>query len=152
MPWRAGRIEHDEACLVLHSWRIAVAGSYLGGTELWLNFVRYIGYVLVRIWPCPQSVWPWELSESVANVVRSVRSFHVMVFSVKLVKKESIIILRAAVHGVETHFIANRYEIQAYHFSSEDHAHSVLGQKMHSACGLLASRLHSEPRCLLRRT
>jgi len=57
--------------------------------------------------------------------------------------------IEAAVHEVEAHFIANKDEIQADHFNSEDHVHSVLGQKRHSACGLLASRLHNQRRCLL---
>jgi len=42
---------------------------------------------------------------------------------------------------VEAHFFANKDEIQADHFNSEGHVHNVLGQKRHSACGLLASRL-----------
>ena len=58
----------------------------------------------------------------------------------------------APVHGVEAHFIANKDEIQAENFSSEDHVHSVLGQKRHSACGLLAWRLHNQRRCLLQHT
>ena len=37
-------------------------------------------------------------------------------------------------------------------FNSEHHLHSVLGQKRRSACGLLASRLHNQRRCLLRHT
>jgi len=34
--------------------------------------------------------------------------------------------IKAAVHGVEAHFIANKDEIQADRFNSEDHVHSVL--------------------------
>ena len=34
---------------------------------------------------------------------------------------------QAAVYEVEAHFIANKDEIQADHFNSEDHVHSVLG-------------------------
>jgi len=52
--------------------------------------------------------------------------------------------MKAAVHGVEAHFIANKDKIQADHFNSEGHVHNVLGQKRHSACGLLASRLHNQ--------
>jgi hypothetical protein len=36
-------------------------------------------------------------------------------------------------------------KIQTDHLNSQDHAHSVLGQKMHSACGSLASRLNNQP-------
>jgi hypothetical protein len=36
--------------------------------------------------------------------------------------------IEAAVHGLEAHFIANKDEIQADHFNSEDHVHIVLGQ------------------------
>ena len=46
--------------------------------------------------------------------------------------------IEAAVHGVEAHFIANKDKIQVDHFKSEDHVHSVMGQKMCSACGMLS--------------
>jgi hypothetical protein len=47
------------------------------------------------------------------------------------------------------HIIANKEKIQTYHFNSQDHVHSVLGQKRRSACGSLASRLNNQWRCLL---
>jgi len=50
---------------------------------------------------------------------------------------------------VEALFIANKDQIQADHFNSEGHVHNVFGQKRRSACGLLASRLHNQRRCLL---
>jgi hypothetical protein len=60
--------------------------------------------------------------------------------------------IEAAVNGVEACIIAKKDEIQADHFNSEHHAHNVLGLKRRSACGLLASRLHNQHRCLLRHT
>jgi len=60
--------------------------------------------------------------------------------------------IEAAVRGVGAHFIANKDEYQADHFNSEDHVQSDLGQKRHFACGLLASRLQNQRRCLLRHT
>jgi len=50
---------------------------------------------------------------------------------------------------VEAHFIANKDEIQAECFNLEVHVHNVFGQERHSGCGLLASRLHNQCRCLL---
>ena len=42
---------------------------------------------------------------------------------------------------MKAYFTVNKDEIQADHFNSEDHVHSVLGQKRRSACGLIALRL-----------
>ena len=60
--------------------------------------------------------------------------------------------IKAAVHGVEAHFITNKGEIQANHFISEDHVQIVLRQKRLSTCGLLFSMLHIPRRFLLCRT
>jgi hypothetical protein len=60
--------------------------------------------------------------------------------------------IKAAVHGVEEHIIANREKIQTGHLNSQDHVHNVLGQKTHSDCGILASRLNNQCRCLLQQT
>jgi hypothetical protein len=60
--------------------------------------------------------------------------------------------IEAAAHGMEAHIITNKEEIQTDHFNSQDHLHSVFGQKRHSACGILASRFSSQCRCLLRRS
>jgi histone-lysine N-methyltransferase SETMAR len=46
-------------------------------------------------------------------------------------------LIEAAVHAVEAHIIGNKETIQADHFNSQDHVHSVLGQKTCSACGIL---------------
>jgi hypothetical protein len=48
--------------------------------------------------------------------------------------------------------IAKQENIQTDHFNSQDHVHSVLGQKRRSACGIIASRLNNQRRCLLRHT
>jgi len=37
---------------------------------------------------------------------------------------------------MEAHFIANKDEIQADHFNSENHVHNVFREKRRSACGL----------------
>jgi hypothetical protein len=42
--------------------------------------------------------------------------------------------IKAAVHGVEAHIIANRDKNQAGHFNSQDHVHSFLGQAPSFAC------------------
>jgi hypothetical protein len=52
----------------------------------------------------------------------------------------------------QAHIIANKEKIQTDHFNSQDHVHSVLGQKTRSAYGILASRLNNQHRCLLRHT
>jgi len=54
--------------------------------------------------------------------------------------------MKAAGHGVEAHFIANKHQIQADHFNLEGQVHNVLGQKRRSACGLRASTLHNQLR------
>jgi hypothetical protein len=38
-------------------------------------------------------------------------------------------LIEAAVHGMEAQIIANKETIRTDHFKSEDHVHSVLGQK-----------------------
>jgi hypothetical protein len=48
--------------------------------------------------------------------------------------------------------ITNKEKIQTDHFNSQDHVHSALRQKTRSACGILASRLNNQHRCLLRHT
>jgi hypothetical protein len=47
---------------------------------------------------------------------------------------------------MEAHIIANKEKIQTDHFNSQNHVHGVLGQQMHSACGILASRLNNQCR------
>jgi hypothetical protein len=51
---------------------------------------------------------------------------------------------------VEAHIITNKEKIQTHHFNSQDHGNNVLGQKNHSACGIIALRLNNQRRCLLR--
>ena len=65
---------------------------------------------------------------------------------------EEVSLRPGPIYGVKAHFIANKDKIQADDFNSEDHVHSVLVQKRHSACGLVASRLHNQCRCLLQHT
>jgi hypothetical protein len=60
--------------------------------------------------------------------------------------------IEAAVCGTETHIIANKEKIQTEHLNSQDHVHSVMGQKRRSACAVLASRLNNQHRCLLQHT
>jgi hypothetical protein len=57
--------------------------------------------------------------------------------------------IEAAVHAMEAHIITNKETIQRDHFISQDHVHSVLGQKRHSACRILTSRLNNQRRCPL---
>jgi hypothetical protein len=55
-----------------------------------------------------------------------------------------------AIHGLEAHIIANKEKIRTHDINLQDHVHSVLGQKKCSPCGILASRLNRQCRCLLR--
>jgi hypothetical protein len=51
--------------------------------------------------------------------------------------------IEAAVHGIEAHIIAQKLKIKSDLFNSQDHVHSVLGQKRRSACRILALRLNN---------